>query len=159
MQTQPMRMSKSPKIRAYRLAPWRAQTRLLTIGLVAVFGVMALLSLFVFAGAQAAEAGLRVQSMIRSRDALLRKLESQEGDLARLRSETYLRKRALELGFLPAQAGEVDFVDIPAAPVTALVVVSPTAVLFTEEPMSLPPAYKETLLESLLNQIQTAGRK
>jgi hypothetical protein len=159
MQTRPTRTTAAPRVRAYRQAPWRVQTRMLAVGLVAVFGVMALLSLFIFAGAQAAEAGLRVQSMIRERDALLRKLESQEGELARLRSETYMRKRALDLGFQPAAAGDVEFMDIPAAAVVPLKVVSPTAVLFTEQPMSLPPAYKETLLESLLNLIQSAGRQ
>jgi hypothetical protein len=159
MQNPTIRMPAQSRVRAYRQAPWRVQTRLLTIGLAAIFGLMAMLSLFIFAGAQAAEAGLRVQTMIRQRDALLRTIEAQQGELARLHSETQLMKRALGLGFQPAGIGDLDFMDIPAAPVSEMEVVSPTAVLFTEQPMALPPAYKETLLESLLNLIQSAGRK
>jgi hypothetical protein len=166
MQTQPIRTASPKKARAYRQAPWRVQTRLLAIGLASIFGLMALLSLFIFAGAQAAEAGLRVQYMIRERDALLRKMESQEGKLARLQSEAYLYKRALELGYAPATklgfpppaVNDIDFLNIPAQPVPDLDVVSPTAVLFTEEPVTMPPAYRETLFESLLNLIQSAGK-
>jgi hypothetical protein len=159
MQTQPIRTASPNKVRAYRQAPWRVQTRLLAIGLASVFGVMALLSLFIFAGAQAAEAGLRVQYMIRARDALLRKMESQEGQLARLQSEAHLYQRAVELGYEPATISALDFVDIQAQPAADPEIISPTAVLFTEEPVSLPPAYRETLLEGLLNLIRSAGSK
>ena len=78
MQNEPIRKPSSNKIRAYKLAPWREQTRLLAIGLASVFGLMAMLALFIFTGAQAAEAGLRVQSLIRERDRQLRRLEAQQ---------------------------------------------------------------------------------
>jgi hypothetical protein len=115
MQNDPVRTVSPTKIRAYKQAPWREQTRLLAIGLASVFGLMAMVGLFVFTGAQAAEAGLRVQSLIRERDGWLRQLEAQEAELSRKQSEDWMRNRAAELGFVPAQPGDLDFIVVSEA--------------------------------------------
>ena len=94
MPNDPIRKPSPTKIRAYKQAPWREQTRLLAIGLASVFGLMATLALFIFTGAQAAEAGLRVQSLIRERDGRLRQLEAQEAELSQKQSEEWMRARA-----------------------------------------------------------------
>jgi hypothetical protein len=145
------------KIRAYRQAPWREQTRLLTIGLSAVLGLMAMLGLFIFTGAQAAEAGLRVQSLIRDRDGYLRTLELQQGKLARLQSTVWMHQRALALGFVPATADDLDYLELPPLPAQPPTYISPTSFLNTEPVVSLSPAYKETLLEWILRMIHPAG--
>jgi hypothetical protein len=147
------------RIRAYKQAPWREQTRLLAIGLAAVFGLMTMLGLFIFTGAQAAEAGLRVQSLIRERDRWLRELEAQESDLSARQSEGWMRRRALELGFVPATEADIDYLVVgealPADPIPS----SPTSLLYTEKGVALSPAYQETLLEWLLRAIQPKGGK
>ena len=97
------------KIRAYKQAPWREQTRLLAIGLASVFGLVAMLALFIFTGAQAAEAGLRVQSLIRERDRRLRQLEAQEAELSETQSVEWITTRALELGFTAAGSADIDY--------------------------------------------------
>ena len=156
MQRDPGRKTQQKKVRAYRVAPWRAQTRLLSIGLSAVFGLMAMLGLFIFTGAQAAEAGLRVQSLIRNRDDLLRRLELQGGVLARRQSDEWMRRRAEELGFSPATAADLEFLPMPSLPAKEPDFVSPTSFLYTEQPVSISPAFKQTLLEWVLNLIQPA---
>jgi hypothetical protein len=153
----PRKKTSQKKIQAYRQAPWRIQTRLLSIGLASVFGIMAMLGLFIFTGAQAAEAGLRVQSLIHDRDALLRRLETQGGELARKQSEEWMRERALALGFVSATAGDIEFLPLPALPSGEPEYVSPTSFLYAEQPVSLSPAYKETLLEWVLQLIRPAG--
>jgi len=158
-QNEPTRKLSPNKIRAYKQAPWREQTRLLAIGLASIFGLMAMLGLFIFTGAQAAEAGLRVQSLIRERDRLLRHLESQETDLTQKQSEEWMRKRAAELGFIPAGPQDLAFLSVPNEVPEAPVSVSPTSFLYTDEQVSLAPGYRETLLEWLLGLIRPKGAK
>lgn len=157
MQNDPRKKPTRKKIQAYRQAPWRVQTRLLSIGLAAVFGIMAMLGLFIFTGAQAAEAGLRVQSLIHDRDDLLRRLETQGGELARKQSEDWMRERALQLGFVPATADEIEYLPLPPMTPKEPEYVSPTSFLYSEQPVSLSPAYRETLLEWILQMIRPAG--
>jgi hypothetical protein len=156
MPLDPRKKAPRKKIQAYRLAPWRMQTRLLSIGLASVFGIMAMLGLFIFTGAQAAEAGLRVQSLIQDRDAFLRRLEAQGGELARKQSEESMRQRALELGFVPATPGDMEFLPLPPLASGESEYVSPTSFLYAEPPVSLSPAYRETLLEWILQVIRPA---
>jgi hypothetical protein len=157
MQNDPPRTVSPTKIRAYKQAPWREQTRLLAIGLASVFGLMAMLALFVFTGAQAAEAGLRVQSLIRERDWWLRRLEAQESELTRKQSEEWLRSRAAELGFIPAQPGDLDYLVVAEVPVEEPIPPSPTSLLYTQQEVALSPAYRETLLEWILRLILPKG--
>jgi hypothetical protein len=159
MQNDPVRKMSPNKIRAYKQAPWREQTRLLAIGLAAIFGLMAMLGLFIFTGAQAAEAGLRVQSLIRERDRLLRRLESQETELTQKQSEDWMRKRAGELGFVPAGPKDLDFLAVPDEAPEAPVSISPTSFLYTDQGIALAPAYRQTLLEWLLGLILPSGAK
>ncbi len=159
MQSDPVRTVSPTKIRAYKQAPWREQTRLLAIGLAMVFGLMAMLGLFIFTGAQAAEAGLRVQSLIRERDRWLRQLEAQEADLTRKQSESWMRNRATELGFVPATPQDLDFLVVSEVPAEEPFPPSPTSHLYTEQGVALSPAYRETLLEWILRAILPAGAK
>ncbi len=157
MPNDPIRKPSSTKIRAYKQAPWREQTRLLAIGLASVFGLMAMLALFIFTGAQAAEAGLRVQSLIRERDGRLRQLEAQEAELSQKQSEEWMRARAAELGFTPAGSGDINYLAVAEVPAPAAIPPSPTSLLYTEEDVALSPAYHETLLEWILRAILGRG--
>jgi hypothetical protein len=157
MPNDPIRMPSPTKIRAYKQAPWREQTRLLAIGLASMFGLMAMLALFIFTGAQAAEAGLRVQSLIRERDRRLRQLEAQESEFSQKQSEEWMRTRAAELGFTPAGAADIDYLVVAEAPATVTIPPSPTSLLYIEEDVALSPAYRETLLEWVLRAILRKG--
>jgi hypothetical protein len=159
MQNDPIRKLSPDKIRAYKQAPWREQTRLLAIGLALVFGLMAMLGLFIFTGAQAAEAGLRVQSLIRERDRWLRQLEAQEGELSQQQSEEWMRKRAEELGFTPATAADLEYLVVAEVPADSPIPASPTSFLYTEDDVAISPAYRETLLEWILRSIQAMDGK
>jgi hypothetical protein len=112
-----------------------------------------MLALFVFTGAQAAEAGLRVQSLIRERDHRLRQLEAQEAELSQKQSEEWMRKRAVELGFTPVAAEDIDYLVVAEIPAEDHIPPSPTSLLFTEEEVAISPAFRETLLEAVLRSI------
>ncbi|MBN1438423.1 MAG: hypothetical protein JW929_03350 [Anaerolineales bacterium] len=157
MQNEPIRKLTPGKVRAYKQAPWREQTRLLAIGLASVFGLMAMLGLFVFTGAQAAEAGLRVQSLIRERDRWLRQLEAQAGELAEKQSEEWMRTRAAELGFVPATAEEIEYLVVEEAPAEEPVPAGPTSLLYTIDDVAVSPAFRETLLEWILRWLLSLG--
>jgi hypothetical protein len=153
----PIRKPSPKKIRAFKQAPWREQLRLLASGLAAIFGLMAMLGLFIFTGAQSAEAGLRVQSLIRERDHLLRQLESQETELAGKQSEVWMRQRAEELGFAPVDPKDIVYLAVPSVPETESVYVSPTSFLFGGEKITIAPAYRETLLEWIIRTFIPGG--
>jgi hypothetical protein len=157
MQNDPVRPVLQKKVRAYKQAPWREQTRLLAFGLASVFGLMAMLGLFVFTGAQAAEAGLRVQSLISERDWWLRRLEAQASELSRKQTENWMRKRSAELGFVPADPQDLDFLVVSEVPAEEPIPPSPTSHLYSEQGVALSPAYRETLLEWILRAILPAG--
>ncbi len=147
-----------PRVRAYREAPWRVQTRALAIGLVAVLGIAAALSLFIFTGAQAAEAGLQVQRLIGERDTLLRRIEAQQVNLARLKSVTWYFNQAHDLGFEPVDPREMTFVKVPAWIEATPSYLGPSRILYVDEGISLAPAYRETLLEWVVRALRGGGQ-
>ncbi len=146
------------RVRAYREAPWRMQTRALAIGLVAVLGTAATLSLFIFTGAQAAEAGLQVQRLIGERDTLLRRIEAQQVNLAQLNSVTWYFDKARELGFEPVDPREMTFVQVPASIEATPSYLGPSRILYVDEGISLAPAYRETLLEWVVRALRGGGQ-
>ncbi|MGA2111315.1 MAG: hypothetical protein ABSG98_04090 [Anaerolineales bacterium] len=145
------------RTRAYRQAPWRVQTRLLAMGLAVVLTLAATLSLFVFTGAQAAQAGLQVQTLLIERDDLLRQINGQQAELASRQSESWLSARAKELGFEPVSPQAMGFIEIPPAPVSTPVYIGPAGTLYVEPGPALSPAYRQTLLDWLVSHLGQAG--
>jgi hypothetical protein len=70
-----------------------------------------------------------------------------------------MRKRAAELGFVPAGPKDLDYLSVPNEAPTEPVSVSPTSFLYSNATISLAPAYRETLLEWLLGILQPKGAK
>jgi len=157
MTNSPVREEQGPRMRAYRQAPWRVQTRFLAMGLAVVLTLAATLSLFIFTGAQAAEAGLQVQSLLIERDDLLRQINSQQAELASKQSESWLSSRAKQLGFLPVPPQGMGFVEVPAAPLSTPVYVGPAGTLYVEPGPALSPAYEQTLLDWLVSHLGQTG--
>jgi hypothetical protein len=150
--------SSGVRARAYKEAPWRVQTRALAMGLVAVLGLAATLSLFIFTGAQAAEAGLQVQRLIGERDTLLRQIEAQQVNLARLNSVSWYYEKAADLGFEPTDPREMTFLQVPASTEPTPSYLGPSRILYVDEGVSLAPAYRETLLEWVVRALRGGGQ-
>jgi len=150
--------SSGVRVRAYKEAPWRVQTRALAIGLVAVLGLAATLSLFIFTGAQAAEAGLQVQRLIGERDTLLRRIEAQQVNLARLDSVSWYYEKAEDLGFESTDPREMTFIRVPASTEPTPSYLGPSRILYIDEGVSLAPAYRETLLEWVVRTLRGGGQ-
>ncbi len=149
---------KVKRVRAYKEAPWRVQTRALAIGLVVVLGIAATLSLFIFTGAQAAEAGLQVQRLIGDRDILLRQIEAQQVELARLDSVQWYFTKATDLGFEAVDPREMTYIQVPASLEPTPSYLGPSRILYVDEGVSLAPAYRETLLEWILRALRGGGQ-
>ena len=146
-----------PRARAYRQAPWRIQTRLLAMGLAVILALAATLSLFIFTGAQAAEAGLRVQTLLSERDSLLRKIDSQQADLAGLQSQSWMSSRAKDLGFAPVSPNAMGYVEVPPEAQATPQYFGPSGTLYVEPSLAVSPAYRQTLLEWLIQQMRPSG--
>ena len=70
-----------------------------------------------------------------------------------------MRKRAKELGFVPATPQDLDFLTVAEVPASEPISPSPTSFLYTGQGVSLSPAYRETLLEWILRSIRPTGGK
>jgi hypothetical protein len=149
---------KAVRVRAYKEAPWRVQTRALAIGLVAVLGIAATLSLFIFTGAQAAQAGLQVQRLIGDRDILLRRIEAQQVELARLDSVGWYFEKAADLGFESVDPRQMTYIQVPASLEPTPSYLGPSRILYVDEGVSLAPAYRETLLEWVVRTLRGGGQ-
>jgi hypothetical protein len=149
---------KAPRVRAYKEAPWRVQTRALAIGLVAVLGIAATLSLFIFTGAQAAEAGLQVQRLIGDRDILLRQIEAQQVELAQLDSVQWYLAKAADLGFEAVDPRQMTYIQVPASLEPTPSYLGPSRILYVDQGVSLAPAYRETLLEWVVRALRGGGQ-
>ncbi len=149
---------KAVRIRAYKEAPWRVQTRALAIGLVAVLGTAATLSLFIFTGAQAAEAGLQVQRLLGDRDTLLRRIEAQQVELAQLDSVQWYLEKAADLGFEAVDPRQMTYIQVPALLEPTPSYLGPSRILYVDQGVSLAPAYRETLLEWVVRALRGGGQ-
>jgi hypothetical protein len=106
----------NPFLRAFKQAPWRTQTQAVAAWSVTLLVVMVLGGLYLTVASRAAAAGRDLQGLEARKTALI--LENQElrAELAELRSVDRLVKRALALGFQPAQVGQIEYLSVANYP-------------------------------------------
>jgi len=127
--------------RAFKQAPWRVQIQVIaTLASVAIV-IVALGGLYLIEASRAATAGRDVQSLQVDKAELELSINRQLALIASAKSVARLEMRARELGYAPAQIGQIDFVVVKGyyGPQLHL----PAAVAPAPEPEL--PDYNETL--------------
>jgi hypothetical protein len=112
----------NPFLRAFKQAPWRTQTQAVAAWSVILLVVMVLGGLYLTVASRAAAAGRDLQALEARKTALTLENQQLRAELANLRSVDRLVKRALALGFQPAQPGQIEYLavnDYPYAAQTA----------------------------------------
>lgn len=145
------RLLKVEFLHAFPQAPWRTQTQAVAAWAITLLIVAVLGGLYLAVAARAGTAGRDLQFYEARKAELIRSNDELRASLAQLRSVTRLANRARELGFLPAQSDQIDYLAVPnyphpVAPVAAAPKTSPA-----------PPPTLSQWLVATLNRLITGG--
>lgn len=110
-------------IRAFKQAPWRTQTQAVAAWSMILLAMAVIGGLYLAVASRAGTAGRDLQQFEARRTELIQANDELRAKLAELRSVTRMANRARELGFLPAQAGQIEYLAVNDYP--ALVVQAP----------------------------------
>lgn len=141
-------------LKAFREAPVRTQVQVIAWVAVSLMGLLILGSLYLTVAASAATAGRDVQSFEIRKAELIIENNQLRAELAHLRSMTRMASRALELGFVPAQVEQMDYVLVANYPAPqASVPLSPSVTL--SDTTSTLPATPWAIAFNWLNTLVT----
>ncbi len=118
----------NPVLRAFKQAPWRTQTQAVAAWSVILLVVLVLGGLYLTVASRAAAAGRDLQTFEARKTALTLENDGLRAELAELRSVDRLVKRALALGFQPAQVSQIEYLHVDNYPTAAQTTVPPLAV-------------------------------
>lgn len=99
-------------LRAFKQAPWRTQTQAVAAWSITLLIIAVLGGLYLSAASRAGTAGRDLQSLEARKAELIRENDELRAKLAELRSVTRLANRARELGFIPAQPDQIEYLAV-----------------------------------------------
>ena len=140
-------------VHAYRQAPWRLQRQWLGGFLLAVLAIAMVSSLYLDITAQAAISGREIQGFTSDLSAMQQTNADLQTRLAELSSDAVMQKRAADLGYVPVDPTQLQYVVVPGyvAPQPDILAVAPA--LQPSAPTT-PPEYTQSLIEWLQQQMR-----
>lgn len=132
--------------RVFRQAPWRVQTQVVAAAAVFFLVLAALGGLYLATATRAATAGRDVQRLEAQKTDLLHELDQLQAEIAAAQAISRLETRAHELGFVPANSDQVEYLVISGYP-------APPAASAPPPAASLPD-YDETLASWFMDRLQ-----
>ena len=127
-------------LRAFKQAPWRTQTQAVAAWSVILLIVLVLGGLYLTVASRAAAAGRDLQALEARKTALTLENEELRAQLGALRSVDRMVERALALGFVPAQSGQIEYLAVADYPHAAQTTPPPRAA-------ALPPMPANSLAQ------------
>lgn len=143
-------------VHAYRIAPWRIQRQWLGNALLLVVVLAMVAALYLNITSQTAVAGRQIQELNAAIIISQQQSSDLQTQLASLTSASAMEQRALELGFRPVEADELEYLVVPGY-------VAPQPVNLSSEVMpqltalTIPPEYNQSLLDWLDARIASRG--
>lgn len=143
-------------VHAYRIAPWRIQRQWLGNALLLVVVLAMVAALYLNITSQTAVAGRQIQELNAAIIISQQRSSDLQTQLASLTSASAMEQRALELGFRPVEADELEYLVVPGY-------VAPQPVNLSSEVMpqltalTIPPEYNQSLLDWLDARISSRG--
>jgi len=133
---------------AYQQAPWRRQLQWLGFFLLSLILVVLAAGMYLHITARTAEVGVGVQSLENQKEELQLSIADLRLQVGELTSAEVMERRALEMGFLPANLNEAVYLVVPGytGRQPALLAAPPAAEV--AKPV-LVPAYTQSLWEWL----------
>ena len=143
-------------VHAYRIAPWRIQRQWLGNALLLVVVLAMVAALYLNITSHTAVAGRQIQELNAAIIISQQQSSDLQTQLASLTSASAMEQRALELGFRPAEADELEYLVVPGyvalQPVNLSSEVMPQLTALT-----IPPEYNQSLLDWLDARISSRG--
>lgn len=143
-------------VHAYRIAPWRIQRQWLGNALLLVVVLAMVAALYLNITSQTAVAGRQIQELNAAIIISQQQSSDLQTQLASLTSASAMEQRALELGFRPSEADELEYLVVPGyvalQPVNLSSEVMPQLTALT-----IPPEYNQSLLDWLDARISSRG--
>ncbi|MEK7808361.1 MAG: hypothetical protein AAB571_04755 [Chloroflexota bacterium] len=96
--------------RAFRQAPWRVQTQFIATFAALAVVIVALGGMYLAEASRTATAGRDVQSLQIQKAELEMSINRLNASIAQMKSVSRLESRVRELGFVPAQSAQVEFI-------------------------------------------------
>ena len=140
-------------VHAYRQAPWRIQRQWLGGFLLAVLAIAMVSSLYLDITAQAAISGREIQGFTSDISSMEQTNADLQTRLAELDSDAVMQKRAADLGYVPVDPTQLQYVIVPGyvAPQPDILAIAPA--LQPSAP-TIPPEYTQSLIEWLQQQMR-----
>jgi ABC-type uncharacterized transport system fused permease/ATPase subunit len=138
---------------AYALAPWRKQFQMIAMVLLVLVMGASIASIYLTVSARAVAAGHDIQVTVEKIEEMNRASADLESQLAYLTSASTMKARAEELGYHPAEADQILYIEVPGytgrqtpnlAPPPGPVVVNVT---------TISPAFTESLVDWFIDNV------
>jgi len=144
-------------VHAYKIAPWRVQRQWIGNVLLAVVTLAMVAALYLDVTAQAAIAGREIQDLTAAIAASQQASADLQTELAELTSASVMEERAMNLGFIPIEPNEAEYLVVPgyAAPKPNILAAAPQPQLSAP---TIPPEYTQSLLEWLDERVSSGVR-
>jgi len=98
---------------AYSNTPWRKQTQYLAVILLVLVLGLSVASIYLTVSARAVTAGFAIKNMLSDMEENKRVIADMETQLAYLTSEEVMKARAKDLGYQPATAEQIIYIEVP----------------------------------------------
>jgi hypothetical protein len=139
--------------KTYTQAPWRKQSQVIGLILVAVIFVTFFAAVYLHISALSAEVGRQIQVTLNDIDDLDREIEDMKSQLAFIDSSDEMEKRASIMGFKPVQGDEIVYLTVPGYVARPALVFEPSQQQPMLEAPMMHPEYTESLFVWLQKQI------
>ncbi len=139
---------------AYRQAPWRIHRRWAGAFLLGVVSLALIAALYLDVTARTAILGREIQALTDDIERLRQENATLQTRLAKLLSARVMEQRARDLGYRPVKSAEIHYLIVPGyVPPIPTIQAGPD--LSVQMAKTLPPEYRQSLLEWLMERFDT----
>jgi hypothetical protein len=144
-------------IQAYRQTPWRVQKQWIGLFTLALVLVSSVALVYLNVTTQAATTGSETQILIVDANNLTRQIETDRSTLAQLTSVDKMLARAKEMGFVPIDPGQIEYMVIPDYQPRQTAALAPTPEPEMVQAPLIRPEYTQSLWDVVVRNFFSPG--
>jgi len=140
-------------IQAYRQTPWRVQKQWIGLFTLALVLVSSVALVYLNVTTQAGNTGSQVQLLIQDANGLNRQIETDRSTLAHLTSVEEMLKRAKDMGFVPIDPGQIEYMVIPDYQPRQTAALAPAPAPEMVQAPLIRPEYTQSLWDAIFHNL------
>jgi len=145
-------------IQAYRQTPWRVQKQWIGLFTLAPVLVSSVALVYLNITTQAGNTGSEVQNLIVSANDLERQIETDRSTLAHLYSVDEMLNRAKEMGFVPIEPGQIEYMVIPDYHPRQTAALAPAPEPEMVQAPLIRPEYTQSLWDVIIRNLSNSSK-